>query len=79
MPYYIYHVKHKPGSVVKQLQLASKFDDYRLAKSEIHKLRSTQSQQNSAILKMIFAESELQAEELMQEKRQEPILMEWEK
>jgi hypothetical protein len=29
--------------------------------------------------KMLFAESELQAEELLQEKREAPVLMEWEK
>lgn len=79
MPYYIYHVKQNPGSVVRQLQLASKFDNYRLAKSEIRKLRTTQPQQNGEKWKMVFAESELQAEEMLQEKRQEPVLMEWEK
>ncbi len=79
MPYYIFQVKQSSGSIVRQLQLASKFDDYRLAKSEIRKLRATQPQQNDEIWKMVFAESELQAEELLQEKREEPVLMEWEK
>ncbi len=79
MSYYIYHIKQSTDTIVKQLQLVSKFDNYSLAKSEIRKLRATLPRGNGELWKMVFAESELQAEEILQEKRQEPILMEWEK
>jgi len=79
MPYFIFQVNPTPGSVVKKLALINKFDSYRQAKSSIHELRDTVKPQGEQEWKMVFAESELQAEELLQEKREAPVLMEWEK
>lgn len=79
MPYYIYQIEQSAGAVIKRLQLTYKCDDYRQAKVEIRKLRDKQPQQDKQQWKMVFAESELQAEELLQEKREAPVLMEWEK
>lgn len=79
MPYYIYQIEQSAGAVVKKLQLVNSFDNYKQAKSEIRRLRVSQQQLEDGQWQMIFAESELQAEELLQEKREAPVLMEWEK
>lgn len=64
---------------MKKLLLVNRFDQYRQAKSEIRRLRESQQPVEDRQWQMIFAESELQAEELLQEKRPAPVLMEWEK
>ena len=64
---------------MKKLTLVNKFDHYRQAKAEIKNLRAKASPDDQHEWKMLFAESELQAEELLQEKREVPVLMEWEK
>ena len=79
MPYFIYQIGHSAGAVVKNLSLVSSFEDYREAKSEIKNLRASANKMDTPEWKMVFAESELQAEELLQEKREAPVLMEWEK
>ena len=79
MPYFIFQVTQTPGAVVKKLALINKFDTYRQAKSNIHELRESAQPGDKHEWKMVFAESELQAEELLQEKREAPVLMEWEK
>jgi len=79
MPYFIYQINQPSGSPVKKLTLINKFDHYRLAKTHIHELRANASPDDQQVWKMLFADSELQAEELLQEKREAPILMEWEK
>lgn len=79
MPYYVYQIKQVAGSMVKNLKLLEQFDKFQPAKSEVRKMRGTKSDEDQFELKIIFAESELQAEELLQEKRETPVLMEWEK
>jgi len=79
MPYFIFQINHIPGSLVKKLTLVNKFDNYRQAKTSIHDLRANASSDDQQVWKMLFADSELQAEELLQEKREAPVLMEWEK
>ena len=79
MPYFIFQINQTPGSLVKKLTLISKFEHYRQAKTNIHGLRANSSPDDKQEWKMLFADSELQAEELLQEKREAPVLMEWEK
>jgi len=78
MPYYIFDIEQTSNAIIRKLTLKTTFESYREAKAEIRKLRASQTSRNGE-LKMIFAESELQAEELLQEKREAPVLMEWEK
>ena len=79
MPYFIFQVNQTPGTLVKKLTLVDKHDHYRQAKANIKGLRARASPDDPPEWKMLFAESELQAEELLQEKREAPVLMEWEK
>ena len=78
MPYYVYRIKPGPSALVKNLSLDKSYDSFQQAKRRVRELR-TQSGHESEQWKMVFAESELQAEELLQEKRDAPVLMEWEK
>ncbi len=79
MPYFIYRIDQKPGQLVKKLNLNSKADSYKDAKREVKRLRETIPEEPDKIWKIVFAESELQAEELLHQKREKPVLMEWEK
>lgn len=79
MPYYIYRIDQAAGSMVKNLHLLNQYDAFQQAKSEVRNMREAMSEEDRFELKVIFAESELQAEELLQEKRETPVLMEWEK
>ncbi len=79
MPYYIYQINQAAGSMVKNLNLLKHYDAFQQAKSEVRKMRKTMSDEDRSELKIIFAESELHAEELLQQKREKSILMEWEK
>ncbi len=79
MPYYIYQITQASGSMVKNLKLLKQYEAFRQAKSEVRVMRDAISSQDGFEFKIIFAESELRAEELLQEKRETPVLMEWEK
>ncbi len=79
MPYFIYQISHSAGAVVRNLTKVASYEGYRDAKFEIRNLRASASKAEGPELKMVFAESELLAEELLQEKREAPVLMEWEK
>ena len=79
MPYYVYRINQTPGSIVKNLHLLKQYDTFQQAKFEVREMRGAMSDEDQSELKIIFAESELRAEELLQEKRETPVLMEWEK
>lgn len=79
MPYFIYRIEQKPGQLVKKLTLNSRADSYKAAKSEVRTLRESIPDESEKFWKIVFAESELEAEELLHQKREKPVLMEWEK
>ena len=79
MPYFIYKIENSAGYLVKKLSFTNKFDSYPQAKFEIRSLRESKPGGSGEFWKIVFAESQLQAEELLQEKRDKPVLMEWEK
>ena len=78
MPYYVFKIT-QPTQIVKNLTLQDSFDDYRPARSLARQLRTNASPGDQATYKLVFAGSQLEAEESLQEKREQPILMEWEK
>ena len=79
MPYYVYRITESAAGFVKQLELLETFDNYRDAKQLTKKTRSEMDGSIAAQIKVMFAENELSAEEQLQEKREKPITMEWEK
>jgi len=79
MPYYLYKITSRNDlDLVKQLELLQVHDDFRSAKSEAKKLRA-EMPQDGVVYKVMFAENQLAAEELLLEKREKPVLMEYER
>ncbi len=79
MPYYIYSIQQGPTALVKTLEKLEEFEKFKEAKNRARELRAGDSPDETRQIKVIFAESELEAEEKLQEKREAPILTEWEK
>ena len=67
MPYFIYLVTEFP---IKQLEKLEQYDVYREASARVKQLRAEQAQGSHAYIKMIHAESELHAEDLLNQLRE---------
>ncbi len=69
--------------LVKNLELLDEFDNYKQAKAYARELRAAQNgdQENDVqgVIKMMFADNQLLAEEQLMEHRDKPIVMEHEK
>jgi len=71
MPYYVYKVIEGP---FKQLEVLNQFDKFREASNWAKARRAEIPAGENYLVKMIFAENELQAEDLlMQVREKEPI------
>ncbi len=77
--YYIYKVTQIPGSMIKQLEKVEQHEKYKDAKTQVRGLRENQPADEYSMYRIMFAENELEAEEKLQEKREEQIIQEWEK
>jgi len=77
MPYYVFRIHAGPTTIVKQLELIQEFESYKDAQSFAKQTRAEQSDDSQ--VKVMFADNQLQAEEQLMEKREKPILREWEK
>ncbi len=76
--YFIYKIIEGPTQMVKTLEKIDRFDSYKEAKAQVKSLR-LEPNPDGGLFKIIFAENELAAEEMLQEKREKPIVQEWEK
>ena len=79
MPYYIYIVTSLETSSTKSVELVTEFENFRLAKTEVRRLRSEELLEDNQAYKIIFADDTAQAEQRLSEFREEPIAREWEK
>ena len=79
MPYYVYKILPSVGNLVKNLELLETHENYKEAKKSVKQLRIDQATDDQATFKVMFAETELEAEEKLMEHREEQILREWEK
>jgi hypothetical protein len=79
MPYYIYIVTTIDTTTKKSVERVSEYENFKLAKSEVRRLRAEQPLQDNQSYKVIFAEDTAQAEQRLIEYREEPIAKEWEK
>lgn len=79
MPYYIYKLSEASSAQHKQLEWRHTFDAFKEAKAKVRSLRAEQDPQDPAILKIIFADTQEEAEQRLTEVREKPILKEWEK
>lgn len=79
MPYYIYKVSPGPTDIIKNLELLTQFEVFKEAKNLAKTTRSELPADSNITIKVIFADSELDAEEKLSEKRPATIVKEWEK
>ena len=79
MPYYVFRIKEGPTAIVKNLELLNEFESYKEAKTYAREQRSSLPTEDSPLIKVMFADNRLQAEEQLMETREQPILREWEK
>ena len=80
MPYFIYKMTSQEGmSLVKNLELMSEFDSFKEAKAFAREKRTELAEGSNEMIKVMFAENQLAAEEQLLEHREKPILMEHEK
>jgi len=79
MPYYLYKIAEGPSAIVKNLEMIEAFESFKEAKNKARTLRAESAPETDAAYKVMFAESELEAEERLMEQRDAPILQEWEK
>ena len=78
MPYYVFRIT-QPTRIIKNLELQDSFEEYKTARALARQLRADAPPGEQATYKLVFAASQLEAEESLQEKREKPILKEWEK
>lgn len=72
MPYFIYRVT--PSGPIKQLEMITQFAAFKEASTEAKRLRKQPELAGNSQIKVIFAENELQAEDLLQQVREaEPL------
>lgn len=78
MPYYVFRIT-QTTSIVKNLEHQSTHEAYQEARNQVRDLRMNAAPSDTAMYKLIFAANQLEAEERLQEQREKPVLMEWEK
>ena len=79
MPYYVFRMETAEFAMLKQLELVKDFESFKEAKKLARDTRAEQAEGDTAEIKVIFADNQLAAEEMLMEKRDKPIVMEHEK
>jgi hypothetical protein len=79
MPYYVYQIENAQMDLLKQLQLVDQFDKFKDAKTYARQLREELGEDSETVIKVMFADNQLHAEEQLLERREKPIVMEHEK
>ncbi len=76
MPYFIFKYH---DNKFKSIDYVNTFETYKEAKNLLKNLRSNNQPKKLTSYKLVFAEDILEAEMLILDKREAPILKEWEK
>lgn len=76
MPYFVFKYQNNKFRSVEHIDT---FDVYKDARALLKDLRKKKSPDNPNAYKVVYAEDMLEAEMLILEKRDAPILREWEK
>lgn len=78
MPYFVYKIAPGISKIVKNLEPLDEFEKFKEAKNFAKEKRQNDTEEGNTF-KVIFAENSIDAEEKLQEQREETILREWEK
>ena len=80
MPYYVFKMSSPEGmELVKNLELIDDFELFRDAKNFAKQQRAKLDENDTSIIKVMFAENQLSAEEQLMAYREKPVVMEHEK
>ena len=80
MPYYVFKMTSPEGmELVKNLELLSNFESFRDAKNYAKEQRAALDAADASLVKVMFADNQLQAEEQLMAYREPVIVMEHEK
>jgi hypothetical protein len=79
MPYFVYKIAPVVSKIVKNIEELENFEKFKEAKNFAKEKRQQENAENGNIYKVIFAENNIEAEEKLQEQREESITREWEK
>lgn len=79
MPYFVYEIAPSVSKIVKNIQPLEEFEKFKDAKNFAKEKRQHAKPSDGITYKVIFAENIIDAEEKLQEQREETILREWEK
>ena len=80
MPYYVFKMSSPEGmELVKNLELISEYESFREAKNFAKEQRAELGTDDTSLVKVMFAENQLLAEEQLLAYREKPVVMEHEK
>ena len=79
MPYFVYKIAPGVSKIVKNIEPLDDFEKFKDAKNFAKGKRQQENAVSGNIYKVIFAENSIEAEEKLQEQREESIVREWEK
>jgi hypothetical protein len=75
MPYFIYRIHALPGAALKRLEKVSQLASFKEASAVAKEMRLAPDLPAGCAVKVIFAENELQAEDLLNQVREpEPMI-----
>ena len=77
MPYFIYRVFGQPGE--KTLEYVEEHDAFVSARTRVREMRAALPADADHTVRIIFAADRREAESLLEEVREAPVLKEWEK
>ncbi len=77
--YFVYKITRGSTGAVSALELLERFDAYKAARDFARGRRAEGGLEPRQEIRMIFAKDETEAEMRLKEKRERPILREWEK
>ena len=79
MPYFVYKIAPGVSKIVKNLESLENFEKFKDAKNFTKEKRQQENAEEGNAYKIIFAENSIDAEEKLQEQREDTIKREWEK
>lgn len=79
MPYFVYKIAPGISKIVKNIEPLAEYEKFKEAKNFAKEKRQQEDASENNTYKVIFAENSIDAEEKLQEQREESIVREWEK
>ena len=79
MPYFVYKIAPGVSKIVKNIEPLAEYEKFKEAKNFAKEKRQEEDAEAGNTYKVIFADNTIDAEEKLQEQREESIVREWEK